>query len=72
MDHHNHKTYPTKTGVNRGNTRLMKIASVFEQPACSEGNAPKTMGDTVKVEVYRSMPKSLSIRASPAGEPGIE
>jgi hypothetical protein len=72
VDHHNHKTYPAKTGVNWGNTWLMKRASVVEQPACNEGNAPKTMGDAVKVEVYRSMPKRLSIRASPAGEPGIE
>lgn len=51
MDHHNHKTYPAKTGVNCGNTWLMKRASVVEQPACSEGNAPKTRGDAVKVEV---------------------
>ena len=50
----------------------MKRASVVEQPAWSEGKAPKTTGEAVKVEVYRSTPKSLSIRARPAGEPGTE
>lgn len=41
-------------------------------PECSEGKAPKTIGEAVKVEVYRSMPNSLSIAARPAGEPCIE
>jgi hypothetical protein len=41
-------------------------------PECSEGKAPKTMGEAVKVEVYRSIPKSLSIAARPAGEPCME
>lgn len=50
----------------------MNKAQVVEQPAWSEGNAPKTMGEAVKVEVNMSMPRSLSILASPAGDPGME
>ncbi len=61
-----------KTGVSLGKKWIMKRASVVEQPACREGKAPKTTGEAVKVEVYRSMPKSLSILASPAGDPGME
>lgn len=47
----------------------MKRASVVEVPACRDGNAPKTKGDAVKVEVYKLMPKSWSMAARPAGEP---
>ena len=41
-------------------------------PEWRDGKAPKTRGDAVKVEVYRSTPKSLSMAARPAGEPLIE
>jgi hypothetical protein len=50
----------------------MNKASMVAHPECSEGKAPKTMGEAVKVEVYRSIPKSLSIAARPAGEPCME
>lgn len=50
----------------------MNRASIVAQPECREGNAPNTMGDAWKVEVYRSRPKSLSIAARPAGLPMIE
>lgn len=38
-------------------------------PACKDGNAPKTNGELVKLVVYRSMLKSWSILANPAGDP---
>ena len=41
-------------------------------PACNDGIAPNTSGAAVKVEVYILMPNRASIRARPAGEPGIE
>ena len=50
----------------------MKNASIVAVPACRDGNAPKTMGDAVKLDVYKSMPSSLSIAAKPAGDPCIE
>jgi len=50
----------------------MNNASIVALPECSDGKAPKTMGEAVKVEVYRSKPRILSIAASPAGEPGTE
>ena len=49
----------------------MNKASIVALPACNEGKAPKTMGDPVKVGVYRVIPKSSSIAASPAGDPLI-
>lgn len=47
----------------------MNNASIVAHPECRDGNAPNTIGDAVKVEVYMSKPKSLSIAANPAGEP---
>lgn len=39
------------------------------QPEWRDGKAPKTIGEAVKVEVYMSKPRILSIAASPAGDP---
>ena len=64
--------YKINNGLSRGKMLLMKRASMVALPEWSDGKAPNTMGDAVKVEVYRSMWNSLSIAASPAGEPGIE
>lgn len=50
----------------------MKSASRVDVAAWRDGKAPKTIGDAVKPEVYRSIPKSWSMRARPAGEPCIE
>lgn len=50
----------------------MKRASSVESAAWREGKAPKTIGEAVNPDVYKSMPKSASIRARPAGEPFIE
>ena len=50
----------------------MNRASITALPACRDGKAPNTIGDSVKVEVYSGIPNSLSIAANPAGEPGIE
>ena len=72
MAHHNQSVYNAKSGVSRGNTWLMNRASITALPACKEGKAPNTMGDPVKPGVYSAIPKSLSIAANPAGEPGIE
>ena len=55
-----------------GKVWLMNRASMVAHPECSEGKAPKTMGEAVKVEVYKSMPNNLSMAARPAGEPCIE
>ena len=59
-------------GLSLGKQWLMNNASIVALPECSDGKAPKTMGEAVKVEVYRSKPRILSIAASPAGEPGTE
>lgn len=50
----------------------MKSASSTAFPECKDGKAPNTNGDAVKFEVYMSMPKSKSMRRSPAGDPAIE
>ena len=50
----------------------MNRASITALPACRDGKAPNTIGDPVKVGVYRAIPNSLSIAANPAGEPCIE
>jgi hypothetical protein len=62
----------TNSGRSFGKTWLMNIASMVALAACSDGNAPKTRGDAVKLEVYMSTPRSLSMAARPAGEPGTE
>jgi len=59
-------------GFSLGKVCVMKKASIVAVPACSEGNAPKTMGDAVKLDVYKSMPSSLSMAARPAGDPCME
>ena len=64
--------YRIKRGLSFGKQWLMNNASIVAHPEWRDGKAPKTMGEAVKVEVYRSTPKSLSIAARPAGEPGIE
>lgn len=61
-----------RNGLRRGKMKAMKSASVVPQPACKDGKAPKTIGDPVKPGVYIGSPKSLSMAANPAGEPGIE
>jgi hypothetical protein len=61
-----------KRTLKRGKIWLMNKASRVAQPACSDGKAPKTIGEPLKLGVYKSMPKSLSIRANPAGDPWIE
>lgn len=50
----------------------MKRASNTAFPECKDGKAPNTKGDAVKFVVYMSTPRSLSTRAKPAGDPGIE
>ena len=50
----------------------MKSASVVALPAWRDGKAPNTTGEAVKDDVYMSTPRSLSIAARPAGDPGIE
>lgn len=59
-------------GVSFGKQWLIKSASRVASAACREGNAPKTIGEAVNPEVYRSTPKSASMRARPAGEPFME
>lgn len=41
-------------------------------PACREGKAPKTTGDAEKDEVYKFVPKRISIRSRPPGDPFME
>jgi len=43
--------YTKKNPQYCGNTWLMNNASMVALPACSDGNAPKTMGDAVNFEV---------------------
>lgn len=50
----------------------MNRASKTAFPECRDGKAPKTSGEAVKFEVYMSKPSSMSILASPAGDPCME
>ena len=61
-----------KSGRSRGKTWDRKSTSIVPSPEWREGKAPKTIGEAVKPEVYKSMPKSSSIALKPAGEPCIE
>jgi hypothetical protein len=50
----------------------MNKVSRVAHPEWSEGKAPKTTGEAWKPEVYRSIPKSLSIALRPAASPAME
>jgi hypothetical protein len=41
-------------------------------PACNDGNAPNTTGDAENDEVYNFVPKRVSIRSNPPGDPFME
>ena len=64
--------YPINKGLRRGKIKAKNKASIVPDPACKDGKAPKTIGDPVNVDVYRRIPKSLSIAANPAGDPLME
>ena len=69
--HQTQPVYMAKNTLNRGKQWLMNNASSTALAACKDGNAPNGSGDWVKLVVYMSNPKILSIRARPAGDPGM-
>ena len=72
MAHHTHITYAQNNTRARGKRWWRYNECRVAQPACSEGNAPKTTGEAEKEEVYNFVPKRMSILSRPPGEPFME